>query len=121
MEEKKLICISCPTGCHLTATRADANGEWIISGNRCPRGLAYAKNELYDPRRIVTAVVHSNSTAQPYLPVRTDSALPKRFIEPLLNQLYQLEVKVPVKCGETLLKNIENTGVNVIFSCDCKE
>ncbi|PWM77957.1 MAG: molybdopterin oxidoreductase, partial [Lentisphaerae bacterium] len=37
----------------------------------------------------------------------------------LLNRLYQMEVKIPVKCGELLLADIENTGVNVIFSCDC--
>lgn len=121
MEEKQLICISCPTGCHLTAARANADSEWQITGNRCPRGKAYAQNELRDPRRIVTAVVRSNSKTLPCLPVRTDAPLPKRFIAPLLNQLYQMEVKIPVKCGEILLKDIEKTGVNVIFSCDCEK
>ena len=119
MEEKKLICISCPTGCRLSASRETADGEWKITGNRCPRGVAYAQNELHDPRRIVTAVVRSDSELLPCLPVRTDAALPKRFIASLLNRLYQTEVKIPVKCGELLLADIENTGVNVIFSCDC--
>ena len=101
MEEKKLICISCPTGCRLSASRETADGEGKSTGNRCPRGVAYAQKELH------------------CLPVRTDAALPKRFIAPLLNRLYQTEVKIPVKCGELLLADIENTGVNVIFSCDC--
>lgn len=119
MEEKHLICISCPTGCRLTASGKTADGEWEITGNRCPRGVVYAQNELNDPRRIVTAVVRSDSEQQPYLPVRTDQPLPKRFIAPLLNRLYQMEVKIPVKCGGLLLADVENTGVNVIFSCDC--
>ena len=116
---KKLICISCPQGCRLNAEFDSATGECTVTGNRCPRGAVYKQNELHDPRRIVNAVVRCKSVQQPCLPVRTDAALPKRFIAPLLNRLYQMEVKIPVKCGELLLADIENTGVNVIFSCDC--
>ena len=45
---KKLICISCPIGCRLTAVREEGSGEWSVSGNRCPRGRVYAQNELTD-------------------------------------------------------------------------
>jgi len=117
--EKNLICISCPVGCHLTAKRDGDSGEWEISGNRCPRGAAYAKSELSDPRRVVTATVASNSAVMPRLPVRTREPLPKRHIDALLNRLYQINVNVPVKRGDVLLSNVEGTGVDVIFSCDC--
>jgi len=119
MVEKKMICISCPVGCHLTATREGDSGEWEISGNRCPRGAVYAKSELTDPRRVVTATVASDSSLMPRLPVRTDKPLPKRHIDALLNRLYRLEVKVPVKRGDVLLADVEHTGVDVIVSCDC--
>ena len=119
--EKKLICISCPIGCHLTAVRETDSEPWKISGNRCPRGERYAQNELTDPRRVVTATVRCNSVSMPRLPVRTTEPLPKRHIDALLNRLYALEVKIPVKRGEVLLANVENTGIDVIFSCDCKE
>ena len=118
--KKELICISCPTGCHLTAEHA-ANGQWLISGNRCPRGKVYAINELTDPRRVVTATVASNSEYLPRIPVRTDKALPKRYIAPLLNKLYAMKVKIPVKSGEILLADVENSQINVIFSCDCEK
>ncbi|WP_294508629.1 DUF1667 domain-containing protein [uncultured Victivallis sp.] len=117
--EKKLICISCPIGCHLTAVRENDSEPWEISGNRCPRGELYAKSELTDPRRVVTATVRSNSTIMPRLPVRTSGPLPKRHIDALLNQLYAMEVEIPVKRGEILLANVENTGIDVIFSSDC--
>jgi len=117
--EKKMICISCPVGCHLTAKREGDTGEWVISGNRCPRGVVYAKSELSDPRRVVTATVASDSAILPRLPVRTNLPLPKRHIDALLNRLYQLQVNVPVKRGNVLLSDVENTGVDVIFSCDC--
>ncbi len=110
---KKLICISCPVGCRLTA-EGDA-----ITGNKCPRGIVYAKAELTDPRRVVTATVSGNSEQMPRIPVRTTEALPKRMIAPLLGRLYKLNVKVPVKNGEVLLTNVENTGIDVIFTSDC--
>jgi len=117
--EKNLICICCPVGCHLTATREGDSGEWSVTGNRCPRGAAYAKSELTDPRRVVTATVACDSVLMPRLPVRTNLPLPKRQIDALLNRLYRLKVKVPVKRGGVLIPNVENTGVDVIFSCDC--
>jgi hypothetical protein len=51
--------------------------------------------------------------------VRTSEALPKRYIDALLNRLYRLKVEIPVKNGEVLIRNVENSGIDVIFSCDC--
>ncbi len=119
--EKKLICISCPIGCRLAATRKDESSEWRISGNRCQRGEVYAVNELTDPRRVVTATVACDSIQMPRLPVRTSEPLPKRQIDALLNHLYQLQVKIPVKRGEILIANVENSGIDVIFSCHCEQ
>ena len=117
--EKKLICISCPVGCHLTAVREAGSSGWKISGNRCPRGEAYAQNELADPRRVVTATMACDSAVMPRVPVRTSAPLPKRHIDALLNRLYAMEVKIPVKRGEAVIIDVENTGIDVIFSCDC--
>ena len=118
--KKELICISCPTGCHLTAGK-DENGAWQITGNRCPRGKEYGISELTDPRRVVTATVASDSELMPRIPVRTDKALPKKHIAALLNRLYTMQVKVPVKSGDVLIEDIENSKVCVIFSCDCEK
>ena len=57
----------------------------------------------------------------PRIPVRTSRGLPRRHIDALLNRLYRLQVKVPVHCGEILLENVENTGVDVIFTSDCEK
>ncbi len=117
--KKELICISCPVGCHLVAD--NSSGEWKISGNQCPRGVVYGLSEMTDPRRIVTAVVRSNSRQTPLIPVRTDQALPIAIIPTLLNQIYSIHVAIPVQCGQKLIENVEGTGVNVIFSTDVAE
>ncbi len=114
--KKELICIRCPIGCRLSAEWKGNFEELNISGNRCPRGAEYAKQELCDPRRIVTAVVPCNSALQPYIPVRTDRELPKHLIDRLLNILYRCRVEIPVRRGDILIKNFENSNVNVIFS-----
>ncbi|MDR0932214.1 MAG: DUF1667 domain-containing protein [Victivallales bacterium] len=117
--EKRLICINCPIGCHLSAKRESDSAKWEINGNRCPRGETYAQNELTDPRRVVTATVACDSAIISRVPVRTSEPLPKRHIDQLLNRLYTMQIKIPVKRGEVLIADVENTGVNVVFSCDC--
>ena len=55
-EIRELICINCPMGCPLTVTLED--GEVVsVTGNTCPRGDAYGRKEVTNPRRIVTTTV----------------------------------------------------------------
>ena len=90
--------------------------SWNISGNGCPRGVAYAQQELTDPRRVVTAVVRTDDPDGAMLPVRTDQPLPKKWIAPLLNRLYRMTVTLPVKGGDVLLSDVEGSGINVVAS-----
>ena len=40
----EIICVACPHGCRLEATRKD--GEILISNAGCKRGKEYAVNEI---------------------------------------------------------------------------
>ena len=111
---KELICISCPRGCHLQVKMQ--GDSWQITGNVCPRGIAYARQELTDPRRIVTAVMPCEDPERPVIAVRTDLPCPKAMIPGLLNQLYRIKVKKSVKNGDIILKNIDNSGISVIVT-----
>ena len=111
---QNMICISCPQGCHLTADMV--NGECNVSGNRCPRGKVYAQQELTDPRRTVTAVMPSDDPAHPFISVKTAHPCPKAMISGLLNTLYRTKVKTPVKNGDIILKNVDNSGISVIVT-----
>ncbi|MBE6365992.1 MAG: DUF1667 domain-containing protein [Lentisphaerae bacterium] len=110
----ELICISCPQGCHLTAV--EANGSVTVSGNRCPRGEVYAKQELTDPRRMVTAVMPSDNKKHPFIAVRTTAPYPKAKIPALLNRLYAMTIKTPVKNGDIIIADIDNSGIGVIVT-----
>ena len=110
----ELICISCPQGCHLTAE--NNNGQIVVSGNRCPRGVVYARQELTDPRRMVTAVMPSDDPQHPYIAVRTTAPFPKDKIPELLTRLYQTIIKTPVKNGDIVIDDIDNSGIGVIVT-----
>ncbi len=53
---KEMICICCPMGCHLQVDDSDRDNI-IVTGNTCPRGAKYAKDESICPKRVVTSVV----------------------------------------------------------------
>ena len=74
MSDIAKTCIVCPAGCLLTIRQE--NGEWIVSGNRCPRGKQYAIQEVTDPRRTVTATAATDSEAYPRLPLKSAEPVP---------------------------------------------
>ena len=111
---KELICIVCPRGCHLTVDEATLN----VSGNSCPKGEEYGKNELLSPMRTVTSSVAIVGGIHPRLAVRTDKAIPKAKIFDIMNEVHSFTAKSPVKRGEILIENICDTGANLIASRD---
>jgi CxxC motif-containing protein len=107
----ELVCIACPIGCRLTVI---TEPEVTVTGNRCPRGDTYGREEVLAPRRIVTAVVPTRSAAFPCAPVRTDRPLARELITQLLKTLYARTVSLPVRQGEALMNDFH--GVRVIFT-----
>lgn len=122
----ELTCITCPLGCALSVER-EGDGPLSVSGNRCPRGIRYANEELLSPKRVLTATVRvvrdlsspaaaipASDDAPSRLPVRTSAACPKESLGELLAELYALELRLPVKRGDALIKNWRGTGVDVL-------
>ncbi|HEY9595296.1 MAG TPA: DUF1667 domain-containing protein [Spirochaetia bacterium] len=109
---KDFVCIACPMACRLHVEVA-ADGGITVSGNRCPRGDAYGREEILAPRRIVTAVVPTGSPDFPCAPVRTDVPVPRESIPRLLSILYGKVTPLPVKQGDVLLGDFEGARVIV--------
>jgi CxxC motif-containing protein len=111
----EFTCIVCPIGCTLTVMKAE-DGCLTVTGNRCPKGEVYAREETLSPKRVVTAVVRTNSAAFPCIPVRTDSALPRALVSDLIKDLAGLSVTLPAARGTMLIENYRGSGVNVILT-----
>jgi len=124
MHKRELTCIICPAGCLLTAeysaTDSEARDNMDITGNKCKRGLDYAVEEIFSPKRIVTATCailqNTGEKEGRRIPVRTSSPCPKESIHELLQDIYSLKQTLPVKAGQILINNWKGSGIDVIAS-----
>lgn len=107
----ELTCIVCPLGCRIRVER-DANGL-KITGNECPRGLAYAREEMTAPKRTLTAVVKV-AGRKSMLPVKTKAAIPKAKIWPAMQEIKAITVLPPVSVGQVIKENLAETGVPLV-------
>lgn len=106
---RELICINCPRGCRL---KVDDNLN--VTGNFCPRGAIYAKNELTHPVRTLTSTVKVQSTLERRLPVKSSEPLPKEKVFDAVKELDGVNVKAPVHIGDIVVRNVAQTGINII-------
>ncbi len=107
--EKDLICIICPKGC---AMKAEQNGENVtVSGNSCPRGVAYATDELLHPTRTVTSSVRVSNRTDTMVSVKTRNPIPKENIFDLMELLRNTTVESPVIIGQCIIRNVFGTDI----------
>lgn len=115
--KKELLCIVCPTGCRLTA-EVDGNGTITVTGNGCKRGIDFAKNELTCPTRSLTTTVRTSFADVPVLPVRTAGEIPKEQIGDAMKAVNAIVVSQPLGVGDVVVKNLLDTGIDLIATSD---
>ena len=109
MMKRELTCIVCPIGCSLMIDFE--NGEVkSVSGNTCPRGVVYAKNECTNPQRTVTSTVRCADGSM--VSVKTDGTIPKEKIEECMEIINGLSPELPIKIGDVLAENV--FGANIV-------
>ena len=117
METKVMNCIMCPIGCELTVTLED--GKFAsVTGNNCPRGAQYAKDEVTAPKRMLTYTVKIEGGMMPLLPVVSAAVLPKEKIMDCAAYLRGVKVQAPIKTGDVVVKDILGLGVDIVASRD---
>jgi len=110
----EITCINCPMGCALNVDMENGKVNHV-AGAACKRGFAYAERECTNPTRIVTSTVpvHGGKNLR-VIPVKTDSAIPKNKIADCLRSLQGIELDVPVRIGDVVVKNVCGTGVDIV-------
>ena len=112
---KELICIVCPNGCRL---QVDEENGLRVTGNACPRGEEYGRNELLHPVRVLTGTVRLHGGTLPRCPVKTRGTIPKEKLLEAARALCMVDVDAPVRRGDVVLADICGTGVDVVASRD---
>ncbi|MBY0584940.1 DUF1667 domain-containing protein [Murdochiella sp. Marseille-P8839] len=116
MTKREMVCIVCPMGCTLTIEQK--NEVLLVTGNRCPRGEQYAKQELTAPLRNIASTVRVHNGVLPVVPVKTDREIPKEKIFAAMALINAVEVEAPVRCGECIIPHLFGTEANIVATRD---
>jgi CxxC motif-containing protein len=116
---KDIRCIICPTGCLVHVE--NVNGELIIEGHSCKRGVEYAREEFISPKRILTTTMRVENGFLPLVPVRSDKPIPKDKLEETLIEIAKTKIQAPIKMGDILLESVLGLDINIIASRDLVE
>jgi len=116
---KVIRCIVCPTGCEIQVKQGAKGVEF--DGYTCKRGVEYAEQEFYEPKRILTTTIRVENGFLPLVPVRTDTPILKDKLNEALNVIAKTLIKAPIRMGDVLIENILGLEANVIASRDLIE
>ena len=113
MEQRELTCINCPLGCQLTVT-IERGEAAAVTGNGCPRGAQYARDEIRHPVRMVTSTVPVQSGELARVSVKTSAPVPKDRILAVMADIHRLTAVAPVRSGQILCPDLAGTGVSLV-------
>ena len=123
IETLQFNCTTCPSECLLTVKVVrDANGAVVevrsVTGNSCPRGDKYARQELTCPVRVLTTTVAVSGGDEALLPVRTAEAIPLALHAQAMALIRGLVIEAPIRIGDVVLEDLLGTSINLIASMD---
>ena len=117
--EQLLTCINCPVGCRMSVSLNDQGDFLSVTGNSCPRGASYAKQECTLPERMITAVIPVSGSRIP-LSVKTSGPVPKSMIRAVMDELFRLNPEMPVRIGQVMIPDVLHTGSDIVATRNLK-
>ena len=112
---REFTCIICPNGCEIEAQIQD--GVLVsMTGHTCPKGEAYVKQELTDPRRNIATSILVKGGELPLASVRLTNPIPKDQIFAAMEAIKALNLTAPVKAGTIVLEKILGYDSDVIVT-----
>lgn len=109
-KQGNMLCTVCPKGCVMQVETM----PFSVSGNECERGESFARQELTNPKRVLTAVVKTDSSQVPLLSVRTDRAIDKSKLFSTMKAVKKIAVSGPIRPGQIVARDIAGTGANLV-------
>ena len=112
---KELTCIVCPRGCRLTI-----DDDLNVTGNSCPRGAQYAKDEMTNPKRMITSFMRVKNRENCVVSVKTSTSIPKGMIFQVMEEISKVGVNAPTNIGDVAIKNVLGTGADIVITKNIK-
>lgn len=107
----EFVCIVCPRGCRL---RVDSSKDYEVTGNACPRGIPYGKQEARAPMRTVTSSVKIIGSDELRCPVKTSEPVPKQKMQEVVEAAKKIRIKAPIRLGDVVLENVAGTDADLL-------
>lgn len=114
---KEYTCIVCPNGC---ALKYDEEKD-VCTGNRCPRGAKYAKEETVCPMRTVCSTMKTSLKEYPVISVRTSKEIPKKMIFQVMAEINKKTIVEYLPLGTVVISDVLGTGADIITTTDMKK
>jgi len=110
----RLLCIVCPESCEMEVVEKD--GTFVFPTGICHRGQDYARQEIVDPRRILTTTVKLIGGEVQMLPVRTTQPIPREKLLKAMDQIAGITAEAPVQARDVVIPDVAGSGVALIAS-----
>ena len=110
-------CVLCPSGCLIEAELTGEHPPRLksLSGNRCPKGEEWTRQEIEDPMRTIATSVLVRGGDFLNASARTTRAIPREKIFEVMDAIRALgALDAPVHIGQVLLKNPAGTDTEII-------
>jgi CxxC motif-containing protein len=108
-------------GCALTVELDDSGAVTSVTGNSCPRGAQYGRDEVTNPVRTVTTSMPVSGAAHAHMvSVKTQTDVPKGKVFDVIAALAGLTAQAPVAIGDVLVHDVAGTGVDVVATSNAR-
>ena len=105
--KRNLSCIICPRGC---ALEIDLD-TLTVTGNTCPRGEDYARQEVTCPMRTLTTTLRVANREHTMVSVKTATPIPRDKLMEAMQILKSLPVNAPIALGQVLMEDLYGAQV----------
>ncbi|HJO59257.1 MAG TPA: DUF1667 domain-containing protein [SAR202 cluster bacterium] len=113
MNEGNIVCTVCPTSCLIDA-KWDEKELISIDRAQCKLAWGYISDEIFDPKRVVTTTVPTETGKNPLVSVKTAEPVPKHLVLDIMDTLAVVQAKGLVNAGDVIVADVLGTGVNII-------
>ena len=112
---KEFTCIVCPRGCRLKI-----DDQLNVTGNSCPRGAQYAKDEVTNPKRMITSIMRVKNRENCVVSVKTSNSIPKGKIFDVMEEINKVSVNAPTHIGDIAIKNVLGLDADIVITKNVK-
>jgi len=111
--KREFICIICPNGCRISAEYEGINIK-NITGDECPKGKDYVKNEITNPLRVFTGSVLVENGDFSLVSVKTPAPVLKKYLKKIGEITRWIKVEAPVEIGQMIASNLFGEDIDLV-------